>query len=96
MAYTTNHPVAIGDGVQLYLANGSSSITFTLPRANGSTASGADGAGFCIADLSQRGFTLATTTSTFSGFPEVSSSSVTLNPNAYVCAQARMATITGL
>jgi len=88
LAYTTNHPVAIGDGVQLYLANGSSSITFTLPRANGSTTSGADGAGFCFADLSQRGFTLATTTSTFSGFPGVSGSSVTFNPNAYVCASS--------
>ena len=36
-AYTASHTVAIGDGVQLYLANGSSSITFTLARANGST-----------------------------------------------------------
>ena len=87
-AYTANNPVAIGDGVQLYLANGSSSITFTLARANGSTTSGADGAGFCFADLSQHGFTLATATSAFSGFPGVSGSSVTFNPNAYVCASS--------
>src|SRR5271156_2635982 len=40
-AYTANHTVAIGDGVQLYLANGSSAIAFTLARANGSTTSGA-------------------------------------------------------
>jgi hypothetical protein len=87
-AYAANHIVAIGDGVQLYLANGGSSITFTLPRANGSTTSGADGAGFCFADLSQHGFKLATTTSTFSGFPGVSGSSATFPANSYVCASS--------
>jgi hypothetical protein len=87
-AYTANHTVAIGDGVQLYLANGSNSITFTLARANGSTTSGSDGAGFCFADLSQRGFTLATTTSTFSGFPGISGTSATFQANAYVCASS--------
>ena len=87
-AYTSNHTVALGDGVQLYLANGSSSITFTLARANGSTTSGADGAGYCFADLSQHGFTLATTTSTFSGFPGVSGSSATFQANSYVCASS--------
>src|SRR5271165_1257522 len=87
-AYTANHTVVLGDGVQLYLANGSSSITFTLARANGATLSGADGAGFCFADLSQHGFTLQTTTSTFSGFPGIGGSSATFNPNTYVCASS--------
>src|SRR5271157_3282781 len=87
-AYTANHTVVLGDGVQLYLANGSSSITFTLARANGSTTSGADGAGFCFADLSQHGFTLATTTSAFSGFPGVSVSSASFQANTYVCASS--------
>ena len=69
-AYSTwPDTVSIGDGVQLYLANGSSAITFTLARANGATLSGADGAGFCFADLAQHGFTLQTTASSFSGFP---------------------------
>src|ERR1700756_2336970 len=54
LAYTANHAVAIGDGVQLYLANGSSSITFTLPRANGSTTSGSGGGGFFFARPSHR------------------------------------------
>src|SRR5215472_6640886 len=34
-AYAANHTVATGDGVQLYLANGSEAVTFTLARANG-------------------------------------------------------------
>lgn len=87
-AYTANHTVVFGDGVQLYLANGAGPITFTLARANGSTTSGADGAGFCFADLSQHGFTLQTTTSTFSGFPGVSGSSATFVANSYVCASS--------
>jgi hypothetical protein len=87
-AYAANHTVAIGDGVQLYLANGTSSITFTLARANGSTTSGANGAGFCFADLSLHGFTLATTTSTFSGFPGASGSSVSFQANSHVCASS--------
>src|ERR1700747_992559 len=45
-AYTSNHTVVLGDGVQLYLANGSGAITFTLARANGATTSGANGAGY--------------------------------------------------
>src|SRR5271167_562310 len=36
-AYSSGHTVATGDGVQLYLANGSSAITFILARANGAT-----------------------------------------------------------
>jgi hypothetical protein len=87
-AYTSNHIVALGDGVQLYLANGSSAVTFTLARANGATTSGAEGAGFCFADLSGHGFTLLTTTSTFSGFPGVSGSAATFQPNSYVCASS--------
>ncbi len=87
-AYSSAHTVSIGDGVQLYLANGTSTITFTLARANGATLSGADGAGFCFADLSQHGFTLQTTTSSFSGFPGVSGSTATFNPNTYVCASS--------
>jgi hypothetical protein len=87
-AYTSNHTVVLGDGVQLYLANGSGAITFSLARANGATTSGADGAGYCFADLSQHGFTLLTTTSTFSGFPGISGSSATFNPNSYVCASS--------
>ena len=87
-AYTSNHTVALGDGVQLYLANGGSAVTFTLARANGATTSGADGAGFCFADLSGHGFTLLTTTSTFSGFPGVSGSSATFSANSYVCASS--------
>src|SRR5271166_4187244 len=59
-AYTANHTVVLGDGVQLYLANGSSSITFTL----------------------------ATTTSAFSGFPGVSGSSASFQANTYVCASS--------
>jgi hypothetical protein len=87
-AYTSNHTVVVGDGVQLYLANGSGAITFTLTRANGSTTSGADGAGYCFADLSQRGFTLSTSTSTFSGFPGVAGSVATFQANSYVCASS--------
>ena len=87
-AYTANHTVVISDGVQLYLANGSSSITFTLPRANGSTTSGADGAGYCFADLAAHGFTLSTTTSTFSGFPGISGGSASFQANSYVCANS--------
>src|SRR5215469_6610864 len=87
-AYTSNHTVALGDGVQLYLANGGSAVTFTLARANGATTSGADGAGFCFADLSGHGFTLSTTTATFSGFPGVSGSSATFSANSYVCASS--------
>ena len=87
-AYISNHTVALGDGVQLYLANGGSAVTFTLARANGATTSGADGAGFCFADLSGHGFTLSTTTSTFSGFPGVSGSSATFSANSYVCADS--------
>jgi hypothetical protein len=87
-AFTENHSVALGDGVQLYLANGGSAISFTLARANGSTTSGADGAGFCFADLSQHGFTLSTTTSTFSGFPGISGSSVAFQADTYVCASS--------
>jgi hypothetical protein len=87
-AYTSNHMVVLGDGVQLYLANGSGSITFTLARANGLTTSGADGVGFCFADLSQHGFTLATTTSTFSGFPGVGGSSAAFQANSSVCASS--------
>ena len=71
-AYASAHMVAIGDGVQLYLANGTSAITFTLARANGASPQRRDGAGYCFADLSQHGFTLQTTTSSFSGFPGVS------------------------
>jgi hypothetical protein len=87
-AYTSNHTVVLGDGVQLYLANGSGAITFTLARANGATTSGADGAGFCFADLSAHGYTLSTTTSTFSGFPGVSGSSATFQANSSVCASS--------
>jgi hypothetical protein len=87
-AYTSNHTVALGDGVQLYLANGSGPITFTLARANGATTSGADGVGFCFDDLSAHGFTLATSTSTFSGFPGVSGSSATFQANSAVCASS--------
>lgn len=87
-AYSSAHMVAIGDGAQLYLANGTSAITFTLARANGATLSGADGAGYCFADLSQHGFTLQTKTSSFSGFPGVSGSTATFNPNTYVCASS--------
>ena len=87
-AYTSNHPVMVGDGVQLYLANGNGPITFTLARANGSTASGADGAGYCFADLSQHGFALSTSTSTFSGFPGVTGSAAAFQANSYVCASS--------
>jgi hypothetical protein len=87
-AYTSNHTVVLGDGVQLYLANGSAIITFALARANGSTTSGADGTGYCFADLSQHGFTLSTSTSTFSGFPGVSGSAATFQANSYVCASS--------
>src|SRR5215472_1844092 len=85
-AYTSNHPVLVGDGVQLYLANGNGPITFTLARANGSTTSGADGAGYCFADLSQHGFALST--STFSGFPGVTGSAAAFQANSYVCASS--------
>jgi len=87
-AYTANHAVVVGDGVQLYLANGNGAITFTRERANGSTTNGADGVGFCFADLSGHGFILSTTTSTFSGFPGVSGSSATFAANSYVCASS--------
>jgi hypothetical protein len=88
LAYSSAHTVSIGDGVQLYLANGTSAITFMLARANGATLSGADGAGFCFADLSQHGFTLQTTSSSFSGFPGISGSTATFNSNTYVCASS--------
>jgi len=87
-AYSSGHTVATGDGVQLYLANGSSAITFILARANGATPSGADGAGFCFADLSHHGFTLQTTISTFSGFPGISGSATTFVADSYVCASS--------
>jgi hypothetical protein len=87
-AYTSNHTVVLGDGVQLYLANGSGAITFTLARANGATTSGANGAGYCFADLSAHGYILSTTTSTFSGFPGLSGSSATFQANSSVCASS--------
>ena len=87
-AYTSNHTVVLGDGIQLYLANGSGAVTFTLARANGATTSGADGAGYCFADLAQHGFTLSTSTSTFSGFPGVGGSAAMFQPNSYVCASS--------
>jgi hypothetical protein len=87
-AYTANHAVVLGDGAQLYLAIGGGAITFSLARANGSTTSGSDGVGFCFADLSGHGFTLSTTTSTFSGFPGVSGTSATFVANSYVCASS--------
>src|SRR5271169_3998022 len=87
-AYSSAHAVSLGDGVQIYLANGTGAITFTLARANGATLGGADGAGYCFADLSQHGFTLQTTASSFSGFPGISGSTATFNPNTYVCASS--------
>lgn len=87
-AYAADHTVVLGDGVQLYLANGTTAITFSLARANGSTTSGSDGVGFCFADLSGHGFTLSTATSAFSGFPGISGTSATFNPNTYVCASS--------
>src|SRR5271169_630480 len=87
-AYSSAHAVSLGDGVQIYLANGTGAITFTLARADGATLGGADGAGYCFADLSQHGFTLQTTASSFSGFPGISGSTATFNPNTYVCASS--------
>ena len=94
-AYSSAHTVSIGDGVQLYLANGTSATTFTLARANGATLSGADGAGFCFADLSQHGFTLQTTTSSFSGFPG-SAAARRRSTRIPMSARARTATTIGL
>jgi len=87
-AYTADHTVVLGDGVQLYLADGTTAITFSLARANGSTTSGSDGVGFCFADLSGHGFILSTAVSAFSGFPGISGTSATFNPNTYVCASS--------
>ncbi len=82
-AYTSAHTVAAADGVQLYVANGSSAVTFTLPQADGG--SGARGVGYCFADESGHGYTLATTTSTFYGPAGVSGSTVSLPTNSYAC-----------
>jgi hypothetical protein len=56
-----NHTATIGDGAGLYLANGASAITFTLPAATVSTANdGSTGVSYCFGDKSGHGYTVAT------------------------------------
>jgi hypothetical protein len=84
--YTANHTVSLSDGVLSYAANGGSSITFTLARAT--TGDGAQGVGYCFADWTHHGYTLATTTSTFTGSAGVSGSSQAFPADTFICAQS--------
>ncbi len=84
--YTANHTVALVDGILSYAANGGSSVTFTLARAT--SGDGAQGVGYCFADWTHHGYTLATTTSTFTGSAGVSGSSQAFPADTFVCAQS--------
>ncbi len=84
--YTANHTVALVDGVLSYAANGGSSVTFTLARAT--SGDGAQGVGYCFADWTHHGYTLATATSTFTGSAGVSGSSQAFPADTFVCAQS--------
>ncbi len=84
--YGVNHTVALGDGILNYAANAGSSITFTLARAT--AGDGAQGVGYCFADWTHHGYTLATTTSTFTGSAGVSGSSQAFPADTFVCAQS--------
>lgn len=90
LAETTNHTATLSDGAGVYLANGGSSITFTLPAATSSTAAdGSTGVGYCFGDESGHGYTINTTSSqVIFGFPTATGSDITLAvpANTTMCA----------
>jgi hypothetical protein len=91
-SFSADHVVDLTDIDHTLNANGSGTVTFTLPAATLSTnVAGSTGNGFCIRDQTGHGFTISASTAMY-GMAGISSTSFTFSANSFVCPSSDGAT----